>query len=71
MSTTFAVKKKNIEFDINDEYTYVEVAFRSNGIYWSNSIAHLLPRQTKVIPIDNTAQGINTIGDIINEINRS
>ena len=46
----------------------VEVAFRSRGIYFTNPLAELLPDETPVIPLDNTAQGIYTIGDIKNEI---
>jgi len=69
MSTIFAVKKEGIEFDINNNDTYTEVAFRSAGIRWTSDVAYLLPRGTKVFPTDNTAQGIKTIGDIIDEIN--
>ena len=68
MSTIFAVKKENTELDVNNENSYVEVAFRTRHIYWKNELAYLLPRKTKVIPIDNTAQGIETIGDIIDNI---
>ena len=32
------------------------------------SIGTLLPDETKVIPLDNTAQGIYTIGDIKKQI---
>jgi len=42
----------------------VEVAFRSNGIRFTNPLAHLLPNETKVEPLNNTAQGIYTIEDI-------
>ena len=59
MSTTFGVKVKD---DI------VEVAFRSNGMRFINELAHLLPDDTLVIPLDNTAQGVYTIGDIKREI---
>lgn len=46
------------------------VAFRGNfgGWLWKNPIAHLLPDNLKVYPLDNTAQGIYTIGDIKNKI---
>ena len=33
-----------------------------------NALAHLLPDDTLVIPLDNTAQGVYTIGDIKREI---
>ena len=59
MSTTFGVKVKD---------DYVEVAFRSNGMRFINALAHLLPDDTPVIPLDNTAQGVHTIGDIKKEI---
>lgn len=57
MSTVFAV-----EVDGEDEP--IEVAFRSNGIRFTNPIAKLLPDNTPVIPLNNSAQGIYTIGDI-------
>jgi len=59
MSTTFGVKVKD---------DYVEVAFRSNGMRFINALAHLLPDDTPVIPLDNTAQGVHTIGDVKREI---
>jgi len=59
MSTTFGVKVKD---------DYVEVAFRSNGMRFINALAHLLPDDTPVIPLDNTAQGVHTIGDVKKEI---
>jgi hypothetical protein len=37
-------------------------------MYFTCPIAHLLPRDTPVIALDNTAQGIETIGDIIDHI---
>ena len=42
----------------------VEVAFRSNGMRFINPLAHLLPDETLVIALDNTPQGVYTIGDI-------
>ena len=59
MSTTFGVKVKD---DI------VEVAFRSNGMRFINALAHLLPDDTPVIPLDNTSQGVHTIGDVKREV---
>ena len=59
MSTTFGV------IDPENTEEFIEVAFRgNNSIVWKQSIAQLLPRDTPVIPLDNTAQGIITIGDI-------
>lgn len=56
MSTTFVIN--------NDGYE-VPIAFRSGGgITWQNQLANLLPDELKVFPIDNSPQGIFTIGDI-------
>jgi hypothetical protein len=64
MSTTFAVKIEHTGME-------AEVAKRSSGEIWfTHGLAELLSDETPVIPIDNTAQGIYTIGDIRNEINR-
>ncbi len=78
MSTTFGVKinkrfaeDANVNWQINgfgDDEIIIEIAYRSNGIRFTNPIAHLLPKDTPVVPMDNTAQGIETIADIIKEI---
>ena len=57
MSTTFGV-------EIKDSEEPIEVAFRSNGMRFTNKIAHLLPDDTPVIAMDNSQQGVYTIGDI-------
>ena len=58
MSTTFAVKIEHTGME-------VEVAKRSSGEIWfTHGLAELLSDETPVIPTDNTAQGIYTIGDI-------
>lgn len=59
MSTTFGVIIPTKE---NEDP--IEVAFRTKSIIWTNPLAELLPDETPVIPLDNTAQGIYTIGDI-------
>ena len=59
MSTTFVVETR-------DEF--IEVAFRSNGMRFINKLAELLPDDTPVTPLDNTAQGVYTIGDVKREI---
>jgi len=66
MSTTFGIRVKNIF----DEDEVVKVAFRHNGgrMEITNRLFSLLPGYTKVIPLDNTAQGIETVGDIINAV---
>ena len=63
MSTTFGVEIKE---GLGNGYRndVVEVAFRSNGMRFINGLAHLLPDDTPVIPLDNTSQGVHTIGDI-------
>jgi hypothetical protein len=79
MSTTFVVYipgeliRDSITEPTFDDAPFmdeVKVAFRSNGdgIEWTNELAHLLPIDTKVKAIDNTPQGIYTIGDIIETI---
>jgi len=68
MSTTFGIKVKECPegYDEDDceEEMYEEIAFRSSFIRWTNPIAHLLPDELEVEPMDNTAQDIYTIGDI-------
>lgn len=66
MSTTFGVKVSTWINDLHIGEEIVEVAFRgnTNGIKFTNLLSTLLPDNTEVIPLDNTAQGIFTIGDI-------
>lgn len=46
----------------------VEVYFRGSfGGMWLNPLARFLPKETKVYALDNTAQGIYTIGDLLKE----
>jgi hypothetical protein len=54
--------KKNYEYNIRSRNK--RVAFRSNGMRFINPLAHLLPDETLVIALDNTPQGVYTIGDI-------
>ena len=64
MSTTFGI--------VVDELYEIEIAKRVNkSIRWINPIAKLLPDSQKVIPLDNTSQGIKTIGDIKKYINKN
>lgn len=65
MSTTFGVTAKNGETK--------SVARRVGGkngaeIYWTDSMAELLSDDIPVVAIDNTPQGIYTIGDIKSHI---
>ena len=56
MSTVFAVK-------VTDDL--IEVAHRKGGrMVWVNHLAEFLPDDMNVIPVDNSSQGIHTIGDI-------
>lgn len=65
MSTTFGIE---IKTENTQDENVIEVAFRTRTIHFTNPLAHLLPDDTKVIALDNTAQGIETIGDIKKEI---
>ena len=67
MSTTFGVAIKNN----NKIEDVVEVAFRSNGMRFTNPLAQLLPDETPVIALDNSQQGVHTIGDIKEEIKQT
>ena len=60
MSTTFGIRIPVA----GERDEVVEVAFRTQWIRWRNPLAHLLPDDTEVEPLDNSAQGIYTIGDI-------
>jgi len=61
MSTTFAIEVKDKQ---------IEVARRTcigNGeeiIVWLNDLVEILPDGTPVVPTDNTAQGVETLGDL-------
>jgi len=68
MSTTFIVKVPSIKTYEDGEEVEVKVAFRSNGVRWLEPLAQLLPDDTEVIAIDNSPQGIYTIGDIKNKV---
>jgi hypothetical protein len=76
MSTTFGIPQRQVELsklvdEDNELYDYIDtsffekVFFRSmNNSRWMNSLANRLPNDTRVFPLDNTAQGIYTIEDI-------
>lgn len=56
MSTTFGIV-------IRDEE--IEIARRVNQrMYFTHPLAELLPNQQPVVALDNTPQGVYTIGDI-------
>ena len=76
MSTTFGIPQRKIDvaflvdengelLDYIDTSFFEKIFFRSmNNSRWMNAIAELLPDDTRVFPLDNSAQGIYTIGDI-------
>jgi len=77
MSTTFGILKDSgyikliddelpIQYLENIEDNFLKVALRNNNgeLSWTNEIAPLLNKDTIVYPLDNTAQGIHSIGDI-------
>ena len=66
MSTTFGIL-------IPTTNEVVEIAHRYNSgqgkvmITIKDSLVHLLPKETELIPLDNTSQGIFTINDLLNQ----
>ena len=78
MSTLFGIFKGEGEIILENDMVgaehhdddFIVVAYRGNGtgMRWKNELAPYLPPETKVYPLDNTAQGIYTIGDIIKEM---
>lgn len=80
MSTLFGIFKNQPRVDEggclvgrahNEGEDYVICAFRSREIQWINGfniISKYLKDDIKVYPLDNTPQGIYTIGDIKNEM---
>jgi len=68
MSTVFGVIVPSL-YD-EGETEEIVVARRSNGIRWIHPLARLLSDDTKVEALDNSAQGIYTIGDIKEHINK-
>jgi hypothetical protein len=81
MSTIFGIPKREVPIELGDENGifdyinedfFIDVAFRENGgkMIWLNLIARVLPNSIKVYALDNSQQGIYTIGDIKNEIKK-
>ena len=65
MSTKFGIILPYNEDQEWCDENEIEIAFRnSRGIIWLNPVAHLLPDDILVEPLNNSAQGIYTIGDI-------
>ena len=76
MSTTFGIPERKVELDklvdedgelldyISHDF-FERVWFRSmSRSRWLTPIAELLPDDTRVFALDNSQQGIYTIGDI-------
>lgn len=70
MSTTFGVLKPNVALDKFNEDELIPIAHRWGkagggvNVNWLNDLAPLLSDETKVYPLDNTSQGVETIGDL-------
>lgn len=72
MSTTFGIILPYNEDQEWADDNEIEIAYRSyNKMKWLNPIAHLLPDDTPVEPLDNSAQGIFTIKDIKQAIKKN
>ena len=81
MSTTFGIPQRQVELsrlidENGDLHDYIDTSFFEKVFFrtmhnsrWMNSLASRLPDDTLVFPLDNTAQGIYTIGDIKKYLN--
>ena len=75
MSTTFGILNIGLDEDkifdedgeiypyIDEDYCFIAVFFRGSYGRWLLDLASHLPDDAKVYPLDNSAQGIYTIGD--------
>jgi hypothetical protein len=75
MSTTFGIPQRQVELsklvDVDNElYDYIDTSFFEKVFFrtmynarWINPLASRLPDDTRIFPLDNSAQGIHTIGD--------
>ena len=80
MSTTFGIPREPINIELGDKdgvYYYInteifeKVFFRSmSRSRWLSDLAKMLPDDTRVYALDNTQQGVFTIGDIKNLIKK-
>ena len=62
MSTTFTVTVRGKEIPV--AMTFCKGRGKV-GVDWMNPIAPSLPRDRRVHPLSNSAQGVKTIGDLI------
>ena len=80
MSTKFGIPKREVPIELGDEngiFDYIsneffeDVAFRdsSGKLRWFKSFYESMPNDIRVYALNNSQQGIYTIGDIKNEMN--
>jgi len=67
MSTTFGVKIPSTG-EVEPIARRVGIGNGEVDIYFTNVLAEMLPDNIKVVAIDNSNQGIYTIGDIKNHL---
>ena len=74
MSTIFGIPQRQVELnklvdEDNELYDYIDTSFFEKVFYrgthsrWLNPLSDKLPDDTRIFPLDNSAQGIYTIGD--------
>ncbi len=74
MSTTFGIPQRQVDLsklvdEDNELYDYIDTSFFEKVFYrggysrWLNPLSSRLPDDTRIFPLDNSAQGIYTIGD--------
>ena len=74
MSTTFGIPQRQVELDkltdaFGELHDYIDTSFFEKVFYrggnsrWLNPLSGKLPDNTLIFPLDNSAQGIYTIGD--------
>lgn len=67
MSTTFGIKIPSTD-EIRPIARRVGIGNGKVNIHFIEDLAELLPNDLEVIAIDNSNQGINTVGDIKDQI---
>jgi hypothetical protein len=81
MSTLFGIPIREIDIELGDEYGIYEyinpdffqdAAVRDNKgkMRWIMALADELPDDTRVYALDNSQQGIYTVGDIKKQIEK-
>jgi hypothetical protein len=74
MSTTFGIPQRQVELsklvdEDNELHDYIDTSFFEKVFYrggysrWLNPLSSKLSDDTRIFPLDNSAQGIYTIGD--------